>query len=287
MEDRGFVLALQEVPLHPHSYLTKLESAFERPSVVHIHSRDGLRRYTTPPIYDAQYLVVFESAKLLESNVTFVHLDFMFPVVVCATKGQTEDVRYLCQDKKLPCRVFVNKFKKEDGVDLVRELTPEYLSQSFCETLVSRVGLSPQRIISAMMVCEHVGYTTGNISKYVDKYNHIDVYDVIESLLGICRSQAQMRRAALYVHQNRLWYKKFTQQILLREAELLLKLYQDITDGTLTEYTLHDYIDKERVPRYRVLYAIELYERVSYVALLSLKQFLEHASILEVTLRLS
>lgn len=287
MEETNYILALQEVPLHPHSYLTKLEGAFEKPSIVHIHSRDGLRRYTSRPIYDEKYLVIFDGVKALESNFAFIKLEFMFPVVVCSTKGQTEDVRYLCQDKKVAFRVFVNKFQKADGCDLVRELAQEEVSNAFCEALVSRVGLSPQRIISAMMVCEHVGYATSNISKYVDKYSHIDVYDVIESLLGICRSQAQRRRAALYVHQNRLWYKKFTRQTLLREVELLLKLYRAITDGDLTEYTLHSYMDKERVPRYRIIYAFELYERVPYVALLSLKQFLEQASILEVTLRLS
>lgn len=287
MDDAAYILVLQEVPLHPHSYLTKLEQAFEQPSVLHIHSRDGLRKYSAPPVYDKKYLVIFENFKSLESNLTYIKLEFMFPVVLCGTRGQTEDVQYLCQDKKVPCRVFVNAFKKADGMDLVRELASERVSEAFCKALVSRVGLSPQRIISAMMVCEQVGYTTENIGKYVDKYTHIDIYDVIESLLGICRSQAQMRRAAFYVHQNRLWYKKFTKQALLREVDLLLKLYRDITDGTLTEYTLHDYIDAERVPRYRVIYAFDLYDRISFVALLSLKQFIEKASILEVALRLS
>lgn len=287
MVGTDYILVLQEVPLHPHSYLEKLEEAFEQPSIVRVHSRDGLRRYTAPPIYDKKYLVIFESPKVLESNLVFIQLDFMFPVVLCASKGQSDDVRYLCADKRVPCRTFVNQFKRADGFDLVRELATEQVTVSFCEALVSRVGLSPQRIVSAMMVCEQVGYTTSNISKYVDKFSYIDIYDVVESLLGICRSVAQTKRAALYMHQNRLWYRKFTKPALLREADLLLKLYQDITSGVLTEYTLRDYIEQERIPRYRVLYAFDLYERVSYVALLSLKQFLEHAGILEVVLRLS
>lgn len=287
MDDKGYVLIIQEVPLHPHSYLDRLEEAFERPSIVHVHSKEGLRKYDTPPVYDERYLVVFDSKKILESNLNYIKLDFMFPVVMCASKGVTDDVRYLLQDKKIPFRIFLNKFKKADGVDLVRDLATEPVSTSFCEALVSRVGLSPQRIISGMMVCEQVGYSTGNISKYVDKYTHIDLYDVIESLLGICKSMAQRKRAALYIHQNRHWYKRYTRQSLLREVELLLKLYSDITEGVLTEYTLHDYVEAERVQRYRALYAFDLYERVSYVTLLSLKQFIEDATILEVALRLS
>ena len=165
MSEEGYILVLQEVPLHPHSYLEKLEGAFEKPSIVYVHSKDALRRYTAPPIYDKKYLVIIEGKRVLESNLPFVQLDFMLPVVLCSSKGQSDDVCYLCADKKVPCRTFVNQFKKADGVDLVRELATEEVSTNFCESLVARVGLSPQRIVSAMMVCEQVGYTTSNISK--------------------------------------------------------------------------------------------------------------------------
>lgn len=265
----------------------KLEASFEQPSIVHIRSKDGLRRYNTPPVFDKKYLVIFENKKILDSNMPFIQMDFMFPVITCASRGQSDDIRYLCAEKKELCRTFVNAFKRSDALDLIRDLATEKVSDSFCEALVARVGLSPQRIISAMMVCEQVGYSTSNITKYVDKYNYIDIYDVIESLLGICRFGSQRKRAALYIHQNRLWYNKFTKQSLLREIDLLLKLYQDITNGSLTEYTLGVYIEREHIPRYRAIYAVDLYERVPFVTLMSLKQFLEKASLMEVVLRLS
>lgn len=282
-----FVLILQEVGLHPHSYLDKLEGAFEAPSIVHVHSRDGLRRYNTPPVYDEKYLVLFDDVKILEANITYIHLEFMFPVVLCETKGKADDARYLCQDKKIPCRVHEHKFLQADGIDLIHELASERVSDSFCKALLTRVGKSPRRILSAIMVCEQVGYKTSNITKYVDKYTYVDVYDVIESLLGITRSGAQRTRAAMYIHQNRFWYRKFTRPTLTKELESLLKMYSDITEGVLTEYTVHDYAESSRIPRFRVLYAFNLYERVSYITLLSLRQFLEKASILEVTMRLS
>lgn len=273
--------------MHPHSHLDKLEGAFEAPSIVRIHSRDGLRKYTTPPVYDEKYLVIFDSVKVLESNISFIKLDIMFPVIVCETQSATNDAKYLCQDKKVPYRILQHRFLVADGVDLVHDLATEEVSDAFCKAIVSRVGKSPKRIMSAVMVCEQVGYQTSNISKYVDKYIHIDIYDVIESLLGICKSMAQKKRALMYVHQNRFWYNKFTRPSLVKEIESLLKMYGDITDGVLTEYTVHEYSEEQRVPRYRVLYACNLYENISFITLLSLKQFLEKASILEVAMRLS
>ena len=74
---------------------------------------------------------------------------------------------------------------------------------------------------------------------------------------------------------------------LVKEVELLLKMYRDITEGVLTEYTVDEYVESERVPRFRVLYACSLFEKIPYVRLLSLKTFLEHASILEVAMKLS
>ena len=273
--------------MHPHSYLDRLEGAFETPSIVRIHAKDGLRKYTTPPVYDGRYLIIFDSVKVLESNISFIKLDIMFPVIVCDTRGQADDAKYLCQDKKVPYKILLHKFATADGIDLVHELATEEVSEAFCKAIVSRVGKSPKRIMSAVMVCEQVGYQTSNISKYVDKYIHIDIYDVIESLLGIGRSMAQKKRALMFVHQNRFWYNKFTRPSLVKEIESLLNLYGDITDGVLTEYTVHAYSEEKRVPRYRVLYACNLYEVISYITLLSLKQFLEKASILEVAMRLS
>lgn len=283
----SYVLVLHEIAMHPHSYLKKLEGAFEAPSIVYVHSRDGLRKYTTPPVYDDLYLIVFEDKKIFEHNIAFLRLDFMFVVVVCSTTSQVNDVKHLCQDKEIPAKVFNNEFRKADGMDLIRELATEQVSDAFCKALLSRVGLSPKRIVSAMMVCEQVGYKTSNITKYIDKYSYVDVYDVLESLLNICKSGAQRTRASLYIHQNRFWYAKYTRQTLVKEVELLLKMYRDITEGVLTEYTVDEYVESEGVPRFRVLYACSLFEKIPYVRLLSLKTFLEHASILEVAMKLS
>lgn len=287
MGEQGYILVLREPPLHPHSYLCKLEESFEKPSIAHVYGRDGLRAYMTPPVYDDKYLVIFENPRALESNLAYLKYDIMFPVVVCGTKGELEDMRYLCKSKGLTYKVFENKFEKQDAIDMIMELATEEVPKTFCEALVSRVGLSPKRIISAMMVLEQVGYKTVNISKYVDKYRYTDIYEVIESLLGICKSGAHRRRVALFLHQNRLWYDKYTKKSLLREVDLLLKLFSDITDGTLCEYTLHEYVEKEQVSRYRALYAVDLYESVPYATLLSLKMFLEKAKLLEVVLHLA
>lgn len=281
------VLILQEVPLHPHAVLTRLEGCFERPSILHITRRDGLRPYTKAPIYDDKYLVVFEDLKVFEACASSIKLDFMFPVVLSRGKSMTDSVKETCKVKELPCAVYVNAFTKEVAYDFIRDLASVKVSDDFCKTLVRRVGLSPQRIISAIMVCEQVGYQTSNISKYVDKYTYIDVYDVIESLLHICRSKAQIKRAALYVHLNRLWFHRYTRNNLVAEVDTLIKVYRALLDGELTAYTMQEYEQSEHVPRYRILYSIELFERINLNELLALRQFLSSASILEVTMRLS
>lgn len=281
------VLILQEVALHPHAVLTRLEDCFEKPSIIHVVRRDGLRGYTKPPIYDDKYLVVFEDTKVFESSASLIRLEFMLPVVLSRGKSMTDDLKEVCKDKGIPYSVYVNAFTKEVAYDFIRDLASVRVTEDFCKTLVRRVGLSPQRIISAIMVCEQVGYKTANISKYVDKYTYIDVYDVIESLLHICRSKAQVKRAALYVHLNRFWFHRYTRNNLIAEVDTLVKVYRALLDGSLTAYTMQEYELSEHVSRYRILYSIELFERINLNELLALRQFLSDASILEVTMRLS
>lgn len=278
---------MQEVPLHPNSVLQTFESRFERPSVVKVARKDTLRSYQKPPIFDDKYLVIFEDKKLFEGNIAFLRLEFMFPIVLCPNKSALADCIDLCKEKHVPYRVYVNKFEKANAIEMIRQLASEEVSYTFCETLVRRVGLSPKRIINAVMVCEQVGYKTANVSKYIDKYTYIDIYDVIESLLGICRSKAQRVRAAAYLHTNRLWYKRFTQPQLLKELDQMIRVYQDLISGDLTSYSMQSYISETRMPKYRVLYIIDLYSKVSIVELLSLRQFVSNASILEVAMKIA
>ena len=281
------VLILQEVPLHPHTVLTRLEDCFEKPSIVHVTRKDGLRAYTQRPIYDDYYLVIFEDVRVLESCSSSIRLDFMLPVMLCSSKNSVESAKEVCQNKGLKYSVYVNAFTKDVASEMIRNLASVKVSDEFCKALIKRVGLSPQRIISAVMVCEQVGYTTSSISKYVDKYTYIDIYDVLESLLHICKSGAQMKRAALYLHTNRLWYNKYTRANLIKEVDTIIKIYRALLTGELTAYSMQEYEMSEHIPRYRLLYAIDLFEQISLNELLALKQFISTASLLEVVLKLS
>ena len=281
------VLLLQEVPLHPHSVLKRFEACFEKPSIIRMVKKDGLRQYTKPPIFDDRYLVVFEDLKVFESCISSLRFDIMLPLVLCSGKNMTELAKEACQDKDVPFVVYVNVFDKDAASDLIQELASTEVSESFCQALIKRVGLNPQRIISAIMVCEQVGYKTSNISKYVDKYTYIDIYDVIASLLHNCKSAAQVRRAALYLHLNRLWFHRYTRKNLLTEVNILIKVYRALLSGELTAYSMQEYEQSERISRYRLLYTIDLFEQVNLNELLALRQFLTDASLLEVVMRLS
>lgn len=281
------VLVVQESPMHPQSVCAHLRQQFEQPSVLQVVNREQLRSLTTRPVYDDRYLVIFEDLRSFKSNLTFLKLDIMLPLVICSSKSMREDAVALCQEKSVPFKVYINAFKKEDAYLMIAELATEKVSRAFCDTLVRRVGLNPQRIVSAIMVLEQVGYKTSNITRYVDKNIYIDVMDVIESLLGICSSQAQIKRAALYVHMNRLWYNKYTRRRLLSELDTIAQLYQHFLDGTLTIYNVSEYSEEHRVSRHKILYVGNLLERKSLLDILALRQFISKASILEVALHLT
>lgn len=285
--DTNRVLILREVELHPHSALAKIEGAFERPSIIHVETKEAMRQYTKHPIFDDKYLAIFSRVSVFESNISSIKMDVVFPVVHCSTKSAMEDAKSLCQDKHLPYSVFYNPFEKADAYDMIRDLASVKVTQEFCKTLVNRVGLNPKRIVSAVMVCDQVGYTTTALSRYVDKNIYIDIYDVIESLLGICRSRAQVKRAGLYVHMNRAWYASHTRTQLVKEVDLLIQVYRDFLSGVVTSFTVHDYVESNRISRYRVLYVRDLIERISLMELMTLRYFLSTASALEVALRLS
>lgn len=281
------VLLVQEVALHPHSIVKRLEERFEVTSIVHLTKKDGLHYYSKPPLFDDKYLVIIEDLRIFESNIVYLRMDFMFPVVLCRTKSALADATDICKAKGLKYSSYINAFDKKEAIALIEELASVKVSRDFCDSLIRRVGYSPQRLISAVMVCEQVGYKSSNISRYVDKYIYIDIYDVIDSLLGQCKSQAQRKRAALYLHMNRIWYRRYTQVSLCKEVLLLITIFRDLVNGELTPYSLHEYLDRERLPKYKVMYALNLYETVSLNELLALHHFLETATLLEVAMRLS
>lgn len=286
-KQKACILIVQEQAMHPQSVIDYLCSKFEKPSILNIHDKDALRSLNSPPIYDDRYLLLFDNLKVFEGNIPYIREKYMLLVVLCSSKSMREDAVAICQDKSLDFEVYINAFKKSDAKLMIRSLASESVSESFCDSLVSRVGLSPQRIISAIMVLEQVGYKSSNITKYVDKNIYIDVLDVIESLLHICKSRAQVKRAALYIHLNRIWYNRYTRNVLLKEVDTLIQLYQDFLNGALTNYNVADYSETHGISRHKIIYASNLLAKKSLLDLLSLRRFLADASILEVAMRLS
>lgn len=284
---RNKILLLRETPLHPNSVLAKLQAGFESVSIIHVFRDETLKKYSTPPVFDNNYLVIFESLRVLESNLNSINFYYMAPVLVCTSKSALEDAVDLMREREIEYEAYYNEFTRTDAYSLVTSLASTKVSDTFFDALIRRVGLSPQRILSAIMVCEQVGYTTSNLSKYIDKYVYIDNQDIISSLLRVCKSKAQAQRAAVYLHMNRLWYAKYTKGLLVDEVSTLITIFSDLISGELTPFSLHDYVETKRVPRYRILYALDLFERVSLIELKMLRQFLSSASMLEVAMKLS
>lgn len=106
--NRDAFLVLQETAMHPHSVVLDLQTRFEKPSIVRVFSQEGLRQYTTPPIYDKKYLVIFEDVKTMNSNLSYVHLEFMQPVIVCRGKSMVDEAIEVLQKKECPYALYVN-----------------------------------------------------------------------------------------------------------------------------------------------------------------------------------
>lgn len=283
----NYVLLLREVPLHPDSVLNKLKAAYEQPSIIYVQGNDGLQRIKKKPMFNDKFLVIFEFVSLFKSSVSLLDLSLMDVVVICNTVSEIEDAKEICSTRGLKCKLHHNVFDAKAAEGLIRKLAKKEVSKDFCNALINRVGRSPQRILSAMMICDEVGYTRSNVMKYIDKYTYISAYDVLESLLGICRYNTQKVRAATFIYNNRVWYNKYTKNNLIKEVDILIKVFQDLISGSLTNYNLDEYLEENRLSRYKVMYARNLFEQKNTMELMELKYFLQNADVMEVALKLS
>lgn len=285
-QNDDFILVLWEVPFHPNSYLNKLTSRFETPSVVRVTKKEELRKYKAPPLFDAKYLVIFETLKSLQDNFALIHYAQMFPVLLVENRAQFDDALFFLNTAKGKYRVFHNEFLKEDAIAFVAASAKEQVSESFCKAVVRHVGLSPLRIMTALSVCDQMGYTIKNLERYVDKYVYLDQRKLIEALLGVPRSKASLRASFLYLQLNRHWYR-YVQKDLLDELTAIIQIYKDKLSGVLRKETVFIYMDERSLTRSQVTYALSLFDKVSLVNVFSLREFIKSASLLEVVSQLS
>lgn len=285
MEDSGFVLLLHEVSFHPNSYLNRLSSKFEVASVVRVHRKEELRKYRKPPLFDDKYLLIFDDLKVFEDNKAYIYFETMFPVLHLETKSQVEDAEFMLKESKLPYKIFHNGFEKEDAYRMIQERSSEPVSDNFCKTLVRQVGLSPLRIMTALDVCEQLGYKVSVIERYVDKWIYPDTRKLIECLLGVPRNASAVSNALMYLQLNRYWYR-YVQKTLLSELDIVLQIFKDKLAGRLSSENIFEYIEEEHITRARVMFGLRLFEKVSITTVFALREFLKSASLLEVILRL-
>lgn len=280
-----FVLVLYEVPYHPNSYIKKMVSKFEVTSVLNITRKDELRRYQKPPLFDEKYLVIFEDSSVFLANKSYINFSTMFPVIKSETRVQYDDACFACKEHDIPYKTLWLNFTKEDAMRFIAENVSQSVSDEFCKTVIRQVGLSPMRIISALGVCEQVGYTREKVLKYVDKYVYLDIRRLIECLLGVPKSKAAVTSARVYLHTNRHWYH-YVSRNLLDEIDTILSIYRDKLQGELSPQSMLSYLEEKHVSRRSVTFALSLFNRVSIVSLYSLREFIKTASLMEVALRI-
>ena len=283
--DGDFILLLQEPRFHPNSYLTHLTDRFEVTSILHVVKKDELRHFQKPPLFDHKYLVIFEDIRAFEENHVFIRFPTMFPVVLTETRGQLDDTVFFCKEKEIPYRIFYNQFTREDAVNMIQSHAREPVSDAAITAIIRQVGLNPMRIITAMSVCEQLGYTKAVVEKYVDKWIYPNTRQLIECLLGANETAAAARRSIVYLHTNRYWFSH-VRRTLLDEIQSLIDIYKDIIEGVITPSSMFEYLTKKRVTRSKVMWAYKLFDHVSIVKLFSLRENLKTISLMELVLEL-
>lgn len=285
MDDK-FILLLQEVKYHPRSYMSKLDARFETPSIVRITRKEELRKITKAPLFDEKYLVIFESIKAFEDNLAFLSFAHMFPVLHLETASQIEDAKFLCKEFSIPYKVYNNKFTREDAIALIQENASETVSDAVIKAIIRQVGLSPLRIMTAVGVCEQMGYKVSTVERYIDKWIYPDLRKLIECLLGVPSSKTAMHNAMRYLHLNRHWYR-YVKRNLIDELNTVLEVYKAKLSGELYSENLYAFIEEEHITRARVMFGLKLFENVSIASVFALREFLVKASLMDVVLRLS
>lgn len=254
-------------------------------SIVTITGKDMLKKYKKKPLFGNKYLVLFEDVKVFEQNAVYINFETMFVVVQVETNGQLEDAKFVCTSAKLPFKVYLNKFTKDDAIKLMRAQAKTELSNAFCEAVIRQTGLNPLRITTAMDVCSSLGYTASVVERYVDKWTFTDLHKVIDALLGIGTKTA-VKSSCLYLHQNRYWYNRYTKKRLLDEIETIYQIYCDKMAGLVSNEDMLSYLEEKKLTRNKVVYALRLYETVSIASIFALREFIKSATPLEVALRL-
>lgn len=282
-KEDAFVLILLEILYHPRSYMQILLDKFEVTSILRIYREDDLQGITSPPVYDNRYLVFFEDAKVFERCKGLIRYEFMFPVLRVETKSAMQDAVFFCRQNKIPYRIYNNEFSKEDALALIAANCTERVSDAFCKALLKHTKLSPMRILTALDVCSHVGYTVAAVEKYVDTWVYPGYRELIECLLGVSRSKAARQRVLQYLHSNRSWFS-FIQKTLLGELDTVMVVYSAKSSGQLGPTQLLDFSDAKGIPRSSLMFALRLYDNVSVAEVVTLREFIKTADLLKVVL---
>lgn len=264
------LLILQELESQPDSYLEKITSSFEMTSVTVITQKEEVRSYKTPPAFSDVFVMIFKSLDLFKSNQGYIKHDWMWPILLCRTASALASAKAYCLSKDIAFQVSIHAFEKSDAERMVRSLAREDVSKAFVDAVISQVGLSPNRILSAIGICDVVGYTASAVKKYVDKYRYTSIHDVVLTLLGLARKR-QTSRGMLQLEQSLNWFKWFKKQ-LIAELELIESVFVDALAGEVSNDNLLIYIENKGIARYEIMFCLDLFSRISLVEIKVLKE---------------
>lgn len=276
------VLLLREIQGHTESIWDDLSSKFEKPSIKVIHSEEQFDRLLrVKPIFDPMFLILFENVRLVKKCLPKFDGSGMFIVIKVPSNSQVEEVKGYLSASGINYKFCDNPYTKAMAIDYLFCLSGQKLSDNFCSNLLSKTGLNPERIRSAVEVCEQLGFKKSVVDKYVDRWMFEDTRGIVSVIVGKKVSGAQSRRIAQYLYNNRHWFRYIRTRVV-KEFDLLVQVYRAKLSGLLSS---DDVLDFE-VSHSEVLFAIDLFTSINLGRLMAGREFAKSMTLADLSIKL-
>lgn len=276
---KDYILLISEVEGHPKSMLKQLSAKFEKHSILQISSEQQLAKIKTKPIFSDRYLVVFNSFYTLKQSIQSIKYAYMLPVYVIA-KREVETVTSFLIEKNVQYRILENVFTEEDAVQILLESANTDLTDKKIKRILSKTGLFPKRIITAVGILNTHGYTDSNIRDLLDFSVYVSSFEILMCLLKQPVSKKRYEAILSYISDYRSAFK-YIREELLSEMDFILKVSDDILHQIPERKGILDYIEAtEGLTSYKYRKIDTIIEKVSMVDLLCMKKYLMDADLL-------
>lgn len=282
--EHDYILIVKEVEKHPNSIVPKIKDCFETINIVNVNQTTQLVNYKDKPLFDKKYLFIIEDCYTFEQIYKSLNLKLIFPIFLLRRSSDELILKDLLHNANIPYYIYNNQFTQEDAINLILcSANSDDINDNLIKKILSKTGLSPRRILEAVMILNTVGYTTTNISKHLDRNVFISNMDILDVLLHYPKMSKRKYQAVLnYLMTYRNSYGSYIKKELLKELELYITVYSDILNGVVSKDGVKEYIASiSSLNNYKYMHILELFEFKSINQLKVVEHFIKQSSFLQ------